>query len=118
MYSAKKFFKTVFFHERWQNCWSRAKDKEGAIAVTNKYYALALNSNQKLTLKPKQNDTYHLDLDTVTPDTAVPPQWLQTVSRWRAEERGDAGGEAGHLQGGQEAAQGEAEDHRHGQTLR
>ena len=36
MYSTKRFFKTVFFHERWQNCWSRAKDKEGAIAVTNK----------------------------------------------------------------------------------
>ena len=91
IYSTKELFKTVFFHERWQNCWSRAKDKEGAIAVTNKYYALALNSNQKLTLKPKQNDTYHLDLDIVTPDTAVPPvatdclemtSW-RTWWRWR-----------------------------------
>ena len=72
-----------------------------------------LFSNQEFSIKPKQ---YHLSILTTRPRRC--PQWLQTVSRWRAEERGDAGGEAGHLQGGQEAAPGQAEEHRHGHTLR
>ena len=71
-----------------------------------------LFSNQEFSIKPKQ---YHLSILTTRPRPCPRPQWLQTVSRWRAEERGDAGGEAGHLQGGQEAAQGQAEEHRHGQ---